>query len=153
MSNDVMTEAELRESFDRQGFNTTLGATLVYVKPGEVHVAVPFSEHLTQQNGFLHAGVVASVADNACGYAAMSAAPPGHNPLAVEFKVNLLAPAKGERFEARAKVMRRGGTLTVVRADVFAITGAAEEMVATMLETTIVRAASASARPRPSQRE
>jgi uncharacterized protein (TIGR00369 family) len=139
MIQDPMSEAEVRESFDRQGFNVNLGATLTYIAPGEVHVGVSYAPHLTQQNGFLHAGVVASIADNACGYAAMSAAPTGHNPLAVEFKVNLLAPARGERFEARARVLRRGKTLSVIRADVFAIDGGKEEMIATMLETTILR--------------
>ena len=134
-----MSEAEVRESFDRQGFNVNLGATLTYIGPGEVRVGVRYAPHLTQQNGFLHAGVIASIADNACGYAAMSAAPSGHNPLAVEFKVNLLAPARGERFEARARVLRRGRTLSVVRADVFAITGTSEDMIATMLETAILR--------------
>lgn len=139
MIQEPMSEAEVRESFDRQGFNVNLGATLRYVAPGEVHVGVNYAPHLTQQNGFLHAGVVASIADNACGYAAMSAAPAGHNPLAVEFKVNLLAPARGERFEARARVLRRGRTLSVIRADVFAIDGGKEEMIATMLETAILR--------------
>ena len=140
MRQEAMSEAEVRDSFDRQGFNVTLGATLTYLAPGEVHVTVPYAPHLTQQNGFLHAGVIASIADNACGYAAMSAAPAGHNPLAVEFKVNLLAPARGERFEARARVLRRGRTLSVIRADVFAITGTREDMIATMLETAILRA-------------
>jgi uncharacterized protein (TIGR00369 family) len=140
MIQEPMSEAEVRESFDRQGFNVNLGATLTYIAPGEVHVGVNYAPHLTQQNGFLHAGVVASIADNACGYAAMSAAPAGHNPLAVEFKVNLLAPARGERFEARARVLRRGNTLSVIRADVFAIRDGKEEMIATMLETTILRA-------------
>jgi uncharacterized protein (TIGR00369 family) len=139
MIQDPMSEAEVRESFDRQGFNANLGAALTYIAPGEVHVGVNYAPHLTQQNGFLHAGVIASIADNACGYAAMSAAPTGHNPLAVEFKVNLLAPARGERFEARARVLRRGRTLSVIRADVFAIEGAREEMIATMLETAILR--------------
>jgi uncharacterized protein (TIGR00369 family) len=140
MIQEPMSEAEVRESFDRQGFNVNLGATLTYIAPGEVHVGVNYAPHLTQQNGFLHAGVVASIADNACGYAAMSAAPAGQNPLAVEFKVNLLAPARGERFEARARVLRRGRTLSVIRADVFAIRDGKEEMIATMLETTILRA-------------
>lgn len=139
MVEEPMSEAEVRASFGRQGFNVNLGATLTYVAPGEVWVALPHAPHLTQQNGFLHAGVIASIADNACGYAAMSAAPSGHNPLAVEFKVNLLAPARGERFEARARVLRRGRTLSVIRADVFAITGQQEEMIATMLETAILR--------------
>ena len=139
MTDEPMSEAEVRESFSRQGFNVNLGARLTYVAPGEVHVGVSYAVHLTQQNGFVHAGVIASIADNDCGYAAMSAAPSGHNPLAVEFKMNLLAPARGDRFEARARVLRRGRTLSVIRADVFAITGDREEMVATMLETAILR--------------
>lgn len=141
MTDEPMSETEVRESFSRQGFNANLGATLTYIAPGEIHVGVTYAAHLTQQNGFVHAGVIASIADNACGYAAMSAAPAGHNPLAVEFKVNLLAPARGDRFEARARVLRRGRTLSVIRADVFAITGTREEMVATMLETAILRPA------------
>jgi uncharacterized protein (TIGR00369 family) len=139
MNDEPMSEAEVRDSFERQGFNANLGATLTYVAPGEVHVSVNYAVHLTQQNGFLHAGVIASIGDNACGYAAMSAAPSGQNPLAVEFKVNLLAPARGDRFVARARVLRRGRTLSVIRADVFAIDGGREAMVATMLETAILR--------------
>lgn len=139
MADAPMSEREVRENFDRQGFNATLNARLHYVEPGEVHVEVPYSAQLTQQNGFLHAGVIASIADNACGYAAMSAAPSGHNPLAVEFKVNLLSPARGDRFIARARVLRRGRTLSVIRADVFAISDGREEIIATMLETAILR--------------
>lgn len=146
-SGDTASEQDVRESFARQGFNDTLGATLHYVAPGAVDVEVAYSARLTQQNGFVHAGVIASIADNACGYAAMSAAPPGHNPLAVEFKVNLLAPARGDRFIARARVIRRGRTLSVIRADVFARTGDREEMVATMLETAILRPPSGFAQP------
>jgi uncharacterized protein (TIGR00369 family) len=133
-------EEQVRESFHRQGLMHTIGATLMRVGKGEAVVSAPYSERLTQQNGFLHAGVITTLLDTACGYAAVSAAPPGYNPLAVEFKVNLLAPARGVRFEARATVLRRGRTLTVSRADVFAIaTTGDEEMVATMLQTTILR--------------
>jgi len=136
----VPNEDHVRESFQRQGLMQTIGATLTRVGKGEAAVSAPYSERLTQQNGFLHAGVITTLLDTACGYAAMSAAPPGYNPLAVEFKVNLLAPARGVRFEARASVLRRGRTLTVSRADVFAIAGSGqEEMVATMLQTTILR--------------
>ena len=139
-SEPVPNETDVRESFHRQGLMQTIGATLTRVGRGEAAVSAPYSERLTQQNGFLHAGVITTLLDTACGYAAMSAAPPGHNPLAVEFKVNLLAPARGVRFEARATVIRRGRTLTVSRADVFAIASSGdEEMVATMLQTTILR--------------
>jgi uncharacterized protein (TIGR00369 family) len=114
----------------------TLGAKLERVAPGEVDVAVPFSEALCQQNGYLHAGVLASVADSACGYAALTLAAPGQDVLAVEFKINLMRPARGARFVARARVLRAGRTLTVSRADVF---GDGEELVATMLSTVIAR--------------
>jgi uncharacterized protein (TIGR00369 family) len=138
---DLNNERAVRDSFAQHGLMATLGAVLTRVAAGEVSISLPFSRHLTQQNGLLHGGAVSAIADTACGYAAMTVAPAGSNPLAVEFKVNLLAPARGERFEARAQVLRAGKTLTVVRADVYAITGSAEEMVATMLETTIVRLA------------
>ncbi len=139
-TNPASNEEQVRESFQRQTMMDTIGATLTRVGDGEAIVSAPYSERLTQQNGFLHAGVITTLLDTACGYAAMSAAPSGYNPLAVEFKVNLLAPARGQRFEARATVLRRGRTLTVSRADAFAISSSGdEEMVATMLQTTILR--------------
>jgi uncharacterized protein (TIGR00369 family) len=139
-TNPASNEEQVRESFQRQTMMATIGATLTRVGHGEAIVSAPYSERLTQQNGFLHAGMITTLLDTACGYAAMSAAPPGYNPLAVEFKVNLMAPARGQRFEARAKVLRRGRTLTVSRADAFAISSSGdEEMVATMLQTTILR--------------
>jgi len=136
---DPDIEAAIRSSFARQGFNATLGAELTRIAAGEVDIGLAFSPHLTQQNGFLHAGVVTSLADNACGYAAMSLASADQNPLAVEFKISLLSPAIGDRFEARARVVRRGKTLTVVQADVFAISSAGEQRIATLLETVILR--------------
>lgn len=132
-------ERAVRDSFRQHGLTQTLNASLTRIAAGEVSVAVPFSRHFTQQNGFLHGGIVTAIADTACGYAAMTLAPAGYNPLAVEFKVNLLAPAEGDTFEARAVVLRSGRTLTVVRADVFAISDAGETLIATMLETTILR--------------
>jgi len=129
-------ERAVRESFAKQTFMTTLGAALERVEPGAVDVAVPFSEALCQQNGYLHAGVLASVADSACGYAALTLAAPGQDVLAVEFKINLMRPARGARFVARARVLRAGRTLTVSRADVF---GDGEELIATMLSTVIAR--------------
>jgi uncharacterized protein (TIGR00369 family) len=132
-------EAVVRASFERQTFMVALGAALDVVLPGEVHVSVPFSAAHAQQHGFLHAGVLASVADSACGYAALSLAPPGHEVLAVEFKINLLRPASAPRFLACARVQRAGRTLTVSLAEVFGLNGAERELVATMLQTTIVR--------------
>lgn len=132
-------QARVRESFSRQSHMATLGAELVFIAPGEVHLAFPFAAQFCQQNGFMHAGAVASVADSANGYAAYTLAPADTDVLAVEFKINLLAPAQGAGFLACGRVLRRGRTLTVCQADVFA-TGAAERtLIATMLSTIIVR--------------
>jgi len=127
----------VQASFLQQQFMTTLVATLASVNPGAIEIEVPFRAELTQQNGFLHAGVITSILDSACGYAAMSVAPEQANVLSVEFKVNLLSPALGERFVARSKVKRAGRQLTVVAADAFAVRGQEEKLVATMLATII----------------
>ena len=111
-------EARVRASFARQGVMTTCGARLASVVPGEVVLEVDFRDDLTQQHGFLHAGVIASVADSACGYAALTLMEPGSAVLSVEFKVNLLAPAAGTTFRAVGKVVRAGRTLTVCTAEV-----------------------------------
>ena len=132
-------EALVRASFEKQTFMATLGATLELVEPGRVHIGVPFDASRCQQNGYLHAGVLASVADSACGYAALSLAPPGYDVLAVEFKINLLRPASALRFLACAEVLRAGRTLTVSRADVFGLAPEGRELVATLLSTVIAR--------------
>jgi uncharacterized protein (TIGR00369 family) len=138
---DPAYEARVRESFGRQGHMATLGVSIAFIAPGEVHLALPFDERFCQQNGFMHAGAIASVADSANGYAASTLAPPGTDVLAVEFKINLLAPARGDGFIARARVLRPGRTLTVCQADVFT-TGTTEGThIATMLSTIIVRPA------------
>jgi uncharacterized protein (TIGR00369 family) len=128
-------EPRVRESFGRQAFMSTIGAELASVTPGAVEIRVPFGRHLTQQNDFLHAGVIASILDSACGYAALSVAPENAEVLSVEFKVNLLAPAVGESFIARAQVKRAGKTLTVCTADAFALNQGNEKLVATMQAT------------------
>jgi len=110
--------ARVKSSFDRQAFMTTVGARLVSIEPGHVVIEWPFSEKLTQQHGFLHAGVIAAVADSACGYAALTLMPERVAVLAVEFKINLIKPAKGELFRAVAKVVRAGRTLSVCGAEV-----------------------------------
>lgn len=107
-------EQRVRESFARQAVMATLGATLSSVAPGEVAIELPFQPELTQQHGFLHAGIITSVMDSACGYAALSLMEPGAAVLSVEFKVNLLAPARGDRFRAIGRVVRVGRTVTVV---------------------------------------
>lgn len=125
----------VRASFARQPFVSTLGAVLASVAPGEVAVELPFDPRLTQQHGFLHAGVVAALADNACGYAALSLMSPGASVLSVEFKINMLAPAAGSRFRAVGRVIRSGRTLTVCSAEVRAIDCGRETAVAVMQAT------------------
>ena len=116
---DPAYEAKVRESFGRQNHMTTLGAAIEFLAPGEVHLSLPFAPRFCQQNGFMHAGAIASVADSANGYAAYSLAPPETDVLAVEFKINLLAPALAESFLACGRVLRAGRTLTVCQAEVF----------------------------------
>ena len=115
---DPQFESRVRASFERQRFMATLGASLERVVPGEVAIAFTHRDELTQQHGFLHAGVMTSVADSACGYAALSLMEPGAGVLSVEFKVNMLAPAVGERFTATGRVVRSGRTLTICAGEV-----------------------------------
>jgi uncharacterized protein (TIGR00369 family) len=127
--------SRVRASFDRQRLPATLGARLERVAPGEVEIRLPFRDDLTQQHGFVHAGALTTIVDTACGYAALTLMPADAAVLTVEFKVNLVAPAKGEAFVARARVLKAGRTLTVVTGDVLALEGGAERLVATMLAT------------------
>jgi uncharacterized protein (TIGR00369 family) len=136
---DPAFEARVRESFARQRHMATLGVTIERIAPGEVDLALPFDPRFCQQNGFLHAGAIASLADSASGYAASTLAPPDTDVLAVEFKINLLAPARGEGFIACARVLRAGRTLTVCQADVFTTGAADRTLIATMVSTNIVR--------------
>ena len=128
-------EARVRASFARQTVMTTIGARLGRVAPGAVDIELPFRADLCQQHGFLHAGIVTTIADTSCGYAALSLMEPDASVLTVEFKLNLLAPARGERLLARGRATRPGRTLTVCQADVVAVQDGAETPVATMLAT------------------
>lgn len=129
---------EVERSFARQAIMNLIGARLSLIEPGVIEITLPYRADLTQQHGFLHAGVVTTIADSACGYAAYSLMPAGSEVLSVEFKVNLLRPAQGESFIARAEVIKAGRTLTVVRADVFGIAGNGKrKLVATMQATMI----------------
>jgi len=128
-------ERRVRESFARQRAMETLGMTLLRIAPGEVEIGLGFREDLTQQHGYLHAGVVAAAVDTACGYAALTLTEAGAEVLSVEFKLNLLSPAAGDRFVARARVVRAGRNITVCAGDVFALKGGEEKVVATMLAT------------------
>jgi uncharacterized protein (TIGR00369 family) len=134
---DPAFERKVRESFGRQRAMATLGARLVRVAPGEVDVALPFREDLTQQHGFLHGGIVTAVVDSACGYAALSLMPAGTAVLTVEFKVNLVSPARGERFLARGRVVRPGRTLMVCAGEMI-VEGAGPEQVVALMQATMM---------------
>ena len=123
------------ESFSRQTVMALFNASLVRVEPGAVDIQLPFRADLCQQHGFLHAGVVTAIADSACGYAALTLMPAGSGVLSVEFKINLLAPAAGERFLARGRVVRAGRTVTVCTGEVVARLDAGEKPVALMQAT------------------
>ena len=113
--------ARVRASFARQGIMSLLGARLIHVEPGEVRIELPFRADLSQQHGFFHAGVTSTIADSAGGYAGFTLFPADASVLTVEFKINLLAPARGDRLVAAGKVIKPGRTLTVctLEVDVF----------------------------------
>jgi len=117
---DPQTEQRIRESIGRQTLLSTMGVTVAGLWPGRVELDLPYRADLCQQNGFVHAGAITAVADSACGYAAASLMPADRDVLTVEFKVNLLSPARGDRFRATGEVIRAGRTLTVCSAEVVA---------------------------------
>jgi uncharacterized protein (TIGR00369 family) len=125
----------IRSSFARQGLMATLGATLGMVDEGAVEIILVPRPGISQQHGFVHAGAVAAIADSAAGYAALSLMPAGIGVLSTEFKINLLAPAIGDRIVARGRVVKAGRTLTVAQTDVFAVTGSEERLVALLTAT------------------
>lgn len=127
---------EIKASFAKQTIMGLIGGELTRVEPGVVEISLTYRADLTQQHGYVHAGIITTIADSACGYAAYSLMRPNSDVLAVEFKVNLLRPAKGDTFVARAEVIKSGRTLTVVRADVHALSsGDKRELVAIMQGT------------------
>lgn len=129
--------ARIRDSFDRQGLMRHLGAELVEVRTGLATIRLPFRAELTQQHGYFHAGGTASIADSAGGYAGFTMFPDNSSVLTVEFKLNLINPAQGDRLEATGRVIKPGRTLTICNLDVWAVTGAARVHVATGLQTLI----------------
>jgi len=131
-------DREVEDSFRRQPIMKLIGARLCLVEPGVVEITLPYRTDLVQQNGYLHAGIVTTIADSACGYAAYTLMPAGSNVLSVEFKLNLLRPAQGETFVARAEVIKAGKTLTVVRADVFAMNESEERRLAATMQGTMI---------------
>jgi len=125
----------VRGSFAKQGLMETLGASIVDVSPGRVDIVLAPSPAVSQQHGFVHAGAVASIADSAAGYAALTLMPPGAGVLTAEFKINLLAPAVGERIVARGRVVKAGRTLTLSQTDVVAEKEGQEKLVAVLTAT------------------
>lgn len=135
IADDEFAGERVRESFARQGLMETLGATIEHVAPGAVTISLRPGPAVSQQHGFVHAGAVSAIADSAAGYAALSLMPAGSGVLTAEFKINLLAPAVGDRIVARGRVVKSGRTLTLAQAEVFAETGGKEKLVALLTAT------------------
>ena len=125
----------VRASFAQQSAMRTLGVEIARLEPGEVELSMPYSPSFTQQNGYIHAGIITTALDSACGYAAFSLMPPDAAVLTVEFKTTLIAPAKGERFVFRANVVKPGRTLTFCEGRAFGVTNNEERLIATMSGT------------------
>jgi uncharacterized protein (TIGR00369 family) len=128
--------ARIRESFGRQKAMALIGAALGAVEPGYVEVALPFRENLTQQKGFIHGGILGMIADTACGYSAFSLMPADCSLVTVEYKINILTPARGSLL-AKGQVVKAGRTLTVARAEVYSDDG---KHVASMQQTLMMLA-------------
>ena len=133
---DPQFAARIRDSFARQKAMALIGARLAAVEPGRVEVELPFRDDLTQQKGFVHGGILGMIADTACGYAAFSLMPAGCSLVTVEYKINILSPARGP-LVARGEVIKPGRTLTVARAEVYARDG---KHIATMQQTLMMLA-------------
>jgi len=127
--------SRVQESFVRQRFMSFIGATLKKIEPGFCEIHLPYSETLTQQHGFFHAGIVSTLADNAAGYAAYSLMASDSSILTAEFKLNLIAPADGELLIGRSQVLKYGRTLTVCRSDVFIVKDGKEKLCAAAQST------------------
>ncbi len=135
---DPNDEQRVRASFARQAVMPLIGARMTRVEPGRCTIELPVRDDLTQQHKYVHGGVVGMIADSAGGYAAFTLMPPDAGVLTVEFKVNMLAPAKGGRLIAVGSVLKPGRTLSIVRADVVALEGGRETLIAAMQQTLMV---------------
>jgi uncharacterized protein (TIGR00369 family) len=131
-------EPRVRASFARQAVMTLIGAVMTRVEPGRCTIELPVRDDLTQQHGFVHGGVVGMIADSAGGYAAFTLMPADASVLTVEYKINMLAPARGERLVAVGSVLKPGRTLSIVRADVVALEGGRETLIAAMQQSLMV---------------
>ena len=129
-------EQRVRDSFGRQPAMTLIGAQLVRVVPGEVEVVLPYRREITQQHGFVHAGMIGAALDSACGYAALTVMPAGTGILTIEYKLNCLAPGVGERIRLIGRVRKPGRTILLVEGEALAVAAdGAERLVATMTAT------------------
>ena len=135
---DPGTRQRIHESIARQTLLTTLGVMVAELAPGRVVLDLPYRADLCQQNGYIHAGAITTLADSACGYAAATLMPPDRDVLTVEFKVNLLSPARGDRFRATGQVVRAGRTLTVCSAEVVACTDGSEPKPVALMQATMM---------------
>ena len=129
---DASYAQRVRDSFALQGAMGTIGASLGEIAPGTVEILLDWAPGLTQQHGFLHAGMVATALDSACGYAGFTLMPAGAGVLTIEFKVNLLAPARGQRFRMVGQVVKPGRTITVTEGRAYAIDNGREKLIATL---------------------
>ena len=132
---DPQFRERVRSSFERQAAMKTIGASLGAIEPGRVMIELPYSPALTQQHGFLHAGMVATALDSACGYAAFTLMPADAGILTIEYKINLVAPGKGELFRMEGVVIKPGRTITLVEGRAYAIADGQEKLIATMTAT------------------
>ena len=141
-------EQRVRDSFALQGVMHHMGAQLGLIAPGAVDIELAWAKELTQQHGFLHAGVVSAALDSACGYAAFTLMEPDAEVLTIEFKINLLAPAQGERFRMEGRVLKPGRTITVCEGRAYALQDGSEKLIATMGCTLMAIAGRTDVRPR-----
>jgi uncharacterized protein (TIGR00369 family) len=135
---DPLYEERIRQSFARQGAMRLIGAQLTRVLPGEADIMLPYRADLTQQHGYLHAGILSTIADTAGGYAGYTLFPADSSVLTVEYKLNLLAPGEGEFFVAEGRVVKPGRTLCIVQGEVYAQSGEHRTLCALMQQTLIV---------------
>ena len=132
---DPHYEQRVRASFERQQAMKTIGASVAQVEPGRVVIELPYSAALTQQHGFMHAGMIATALDSACGYAAFSLMPAEAGVLTIEYKINLVAPGRGQLFRMEGLVVKPGRTITVVEGRAYAIDEGQDKLIATMTAT------------------
>ncbi|UJW75743.1 PaaI family thioesterase [Rhizobium sp. SL42] len=131
-------DTRIRESFARQGAMETLGAELTRISQGVVEIELPFDQKLTQQHGFLHAGVISAALDTACSYAAYTVIEPDASLLTIEFKVNLMSPGRGDRFLFRGEITKPGSNIIVADGRGYALTDGPAKLIASMTSTMMV---------------